>query len=139
VKRTYDPRKVKRHRSYTVESLSQCLGVQPNTVRQWIKKHGLPTLPDTYPVLMHWEETREWLITWQASRRWKCGPDEMPCLTCKAGRKIKDGTFWIEPSNTMKITLHGDCVGCGKTLNRFDVKGNEAGLEAKFTFRSDTY
>ena len=138
MKRTYDPRKVKRHRSYTVESLARLLGVTPNTVRQWIKKHGLPTLPDTYPVLMHWKDIREWLIKWQDSRRWTCAPDEMSCFTCKAGRKIKDGTFWIEASNTLKITLHGDCVVCGKTLNRFDVASNKAALEAKFTSNPDS-
>ena len=137
--RTYDPRKVKRHRSYTVESLAQCLDVQPNTVRQWIKHHGLPTLPDTYPVLMHWTDIRKWITIRQESRRWKLAPDEMSCFSCNASRKIKIGTFWIEPSDTMKIIVHGDCVECGKTLNRFDVKGNEAGLEAKFTFRPDIY
>jgi len=118
MKRTYDPRKVKRHRSYTVESLAKLYGVSPNTVRQWIKKHGLPTIPDTYPVLMHWREIRDWLTKRQANRKWTCGSDEMSCFTCKGPRKIRRGTLEIIQNNTTKVMLRGDCVDCDRRLNR---------------------
>lgn len=118
MKRTYDPRKVKRHRSYTVKSLAKLYGVGPNTVRQWIKKHGLPVIEGSYPTLMHWAEIRSWMIAWQAARKWTCGADEMPCLKCQGPRKVKAGTFHITKSNKATLLMRGDCETCGKPMNR---------------------
>ena len=122
MKRTYDPRKVKRHRSYTVQTLANIYGIKPNTVRQWIKKHDFPVIEGSYPALMHWEEIRKWMTTWQAARRWTCKPNQMSCLKCQGPTEVRDGSFWVELSNGIKITLHGDCVECGKTLNSFSTR-----------------
>lgn len=130
MKRTYDPRKVKRHRSYTVQELAQLYEVGPNTIRQWIKKHGLPVIADTYPTLIHWEAFRTWLIDWQAARKWTCAHDEMSCLKCQRGRKVKSGTFSITESNKASLMMHGDCKTCGKPMNRTT---SQAKLEANKT------
>ena len=118
MKRTYDPRKVKRHRSYTVKRLAKLYDVQPNTVRQWIKKHDLPVIEGSYPVLMHWQDIREWMTDWQAARKWTCADDEMSCFTCNGPRKIKPGTFKITQDNTKKVMVQGDCEICGQRINR---------------------
>ncbi len=118
MKRNYDPRKVKRYRSYTVQELAELYEVGPNTVRQWIKKHGLPVIEGTYPTLIHWEAFRNWMIAWQAARKWTCAPDEMSCLKCQGGRRIKAGTFRVTQTNQASFMLHGDCETCGKPIKR---------------------
>ena len=118
MKRTYDPRKVKRHRSYSVKRLAKLYGVQPNTVRQWIKKHDLPVIEGTYPPLMHWKDIRVWITEWQAARKWTCADDEMSCFTCNGPRKIKYGSFSITQKNSKKVMVHGDCEVCGQSMNR---------------------
>ena len=118
MKRTYDPRRIKRNRSYTVQRLAKLYGVQPNTVRQWIKKHGLPVLEGSYPTLMHWQDIRDWMTAWQAARKWTCAPDEMSCFSCQGPRKVKAGTFRIEASNKNTFMLHGQCETCDGPMNR---------------------
>jgi len=112
-----DPRKIKRHRSYTVKKLSKLYGVHPNTVRSWIKNEGLPTLDGGREVLMHWSAIREWIIARNAKQKWApANSNEMPCMTCKAHKPIKVGTFKVTLGNTRKITLHGECTGCGRLI-----------------------
>ena len=118
MKRTYDPRKVKRHRSYTVQELAELYEVGPNTVRQWIKKQGLPVIEGTYPALLHCEAIRTWMIAWQAARKWTCAADEMSCLKCRSGRKVIAGTFRVIQTNQVSFMLHGDCETCGRPMNR---------------------
>lgn len=132
MKRTYDPYAVKRHRSYTVLSLAKLYGVGPNTVRQWIKKHGLPVMEDSYPVMMHWAEIRKWMIAWQAARKWTCAADEMSCFKCRGPRKVKVGTFRVTASNKALIMLHGDCEECGKPMNRATSQAKLAASKAAF-------
>lgn len=128
-----DWRKVKRHRSYTVKQLAALYGVHVNTVRSWIRNEGLPTLGDGHEVLMHWSAIRDWIIARNESRKWTpTNPDEMPCLTCKAHKPIKAGTFTVAMGNTRKVTLHGECVGCGRSIQRFDVRGNLDAIRQAF-------
>ena len=114
--RNYDPRKVKRYRSYTVQELAELYGVGPNTVRQWIKKHGLPVIEGTYPTLIHWEAFRTWMIAWLAARKWTCEDNELSCLSCQSGRKVKAGTFQVTQTNQESFMLHGECEVCGKPM-----------------------
>ncbi len=139
MKRTYDPRKVKRHRSYTVQDLAELYGVGPNTVRQWIKKHGLPVIEGTYPILMHCEAIRSWMIEWQAARKWTNGPDKMSCFSCGGPRRIKLGTFRIAESNKANLMLHGDCETCGKPLNRATSRAKLEADRANFTQKSQPH
>ena len=133
MKRTYDPLKVKRHRSYTVKDLAELYGVGPNTVRQWIKKHGLPVIEGSYPVMMHWTDIREWITVRQAARKWKCEANEMSCLKCRRGRKIKAGTFRVTDGDKPTPMLQGDCETCGKPLNRSSSQAKLESDIAKFT------
>ena len=118
MKRNYNPLKVKRHRSYTVQELAELYDVGPNTVRQWIKKHGLPVIEGTYPTLIHWKAFRTWLTAWQAARKWTCAKNEMPCLKCQSGRKVMAGTFRVTQTNEASFMFHGECKTCGKSLKR---------------------
>lgn len=133
MKRSYDPRKVKRHRSYTVQDLAELYGVGTRTVRQWIKLHGLPVLEGSYPVMMHWLDIRNWMKAWQAARKWTCAADEMSCLKCRGPRKVKAGTFRVAKSNKATLMLHGDCETCGKPMNRATSREKLEADKANFT------
>ncbi len=50
-KRHPNHRRVKIHRSYTVEEIASLFGVHKNTVREWVKA-GLPTCDDKRPMLI---------------------------------------------------------------------------------------
>lgn len=136
MKRNYDPRKVKHHRSYTVKRLAELYSVTPNTVRQWIKKHGLPVIEGSYPALMHWKAIREWMTAWQAARKWTCGADEMPCLKCKGPRRVRAGSFIVTQRNTAKVMLKGKCEICGTPMNRSSSQAKLEADTANFTQNS---
>jgi len=139
MKRTYDPRKVKRYRSYTVKDLAELYGVGPNTVRQWIKKHSLPVLEGSYPVLIYWTDIREWLTARQAARKWTCGADEMSCFKCQGPRRVKAGTFRVVNSNSVTPTLKGDCDTCGSAMNRATSQAKLKADIANFTPKGPTH
>ena len=131
MKRTYHVRRIKSNRSYTVGQLADLFEVGQATIREWIKQ-GLPTIDDHHRKMMHGPAIRDWLRERQAARRWKCGPNELPCFGCKGPRKIEPGSFKIVTGNTLKIRIEGTCISCGQTIGRGDVKTNQAALEQQF-------
>ncbi len=131
MQRTYKTRRIKSNRSYTVSQLAELVEVGPRTVHAWIKK-GLPVIDDRHQKMMHGPAIRDWLNERQASRRWACGPDELPCFGCNGPRKIKPGSFKINKTNTLKIRIEGECITCGQTIGRGDVVANQAALEMRF-------
>ncbi|MBL4616924.1 MAG: helix-turn-helix domain-containing protein [Robiginitomaculum sp.] len=135
MQRKYDYRRVKANRPYTVETLAELYGVKRTTVRDWIKKHGLANaiIDEKRPMLLKGVLIRLWMKDWQARRKSTCGEREIYCVACQRPQKIKPGTFRIHTSNTEKITVQGVCYGCNRTLNRFDVKANQAVLERHFS------
>lgn len=139
MKRTYNPLKVKRHRSYTVKDLAELFSVGCNTVRQWIKKHGLPIIKGSYPVMMFWVDIREWLTARQAARKWTCGADEMSCFKCRGPRKVKAGTFRVAKSNSVTPTLKGNCDTCGRSMNRATSQAKLGADIANFTPNGPTH
>lgn len=132
--RKYDPRKIKSNRSYTVDDLAALYDLHVHTVRVWIKEHGLSIalIDDRRPQALYGVKVKAWMAKWQASRKSKCSPGEMYCLSCKSPTEITPGSFRIVPSNTQKITAQGECGVCGRTLNRFDVRANIPALEREF-------
>lgn len=134
MKRRYDTRKIKGNRCYSVADLAAVFNVHPATVRAWLRNEGLSValIDQKRPQMMRGSEIRIWLKERQDKGRWKCADNEMSCLGCKGPRRIKTGTFRIIPSNSQKIMVQGDCVDCGRTLNRFDVVANRHKLIHRF-------
>ncbi|MEL6112728.1 MAG: helix-turn-helix domain-containing protein [Pseudomonadota bacterium] len=132
MKRTYDVRRIKSNRSYSVPDLARLLNVNERTVYGWIKQ-GLPVIDNHHRKMVHGPTARDWLKAKQVARRWTCGPGELPCFKCKGPRAIKPGSFNIVTNNTLKIRVVGTCSACGKTIGRGDVTANRAALEQQFT------
>lgn len=131
MQRTYDTRRIKSNRSYTVSQLAELLDVSSRTVHDWTRQ-GLPVIDDHHRKMMHGPAIREWLNKRQAARRWPCGPGQLPCFGCKGPRGIKSGTFKVKSGNTLKIRIEGQCIECGRTIGRGDVKANLTSLEREF-------
>jgi len=50
VRRAPDPRRLKKHRSYTIEEVARLFGCHRNTIRHW-QKHGLKPVDGKRPVV----------------------------------------------------------------------------------------
>jgi hypothetical protein len=129
--RTYDPRRAKSNRSYTLLQIAELFDIHIATVRAWVKA-GLPLIDSQRPFMVHGLVLRQWLSERQDARKWPKAPDTLPCFTCSAPRRIKAGTFNIKSSNTDKIRVEGQCEICGKVIGRGDVRANMARLERQF-------
>src|SRR5215831_629581 len=76
-------RRVKIHRSYTVEEITRLFGNHKNTVRAWIKA-GLPTSDEKRPILILGSDLAAFLRDRRASKKQPCGPCEIYCVRCRA-------------------------------------------------------
>ena len=74
-------RKVKKHRSYTVDEAARCLSVHKGTIRRYIKV-GLPTLDDQRPLLILGVDLIAFLKC-QTPEKQKCALHECFCLKCR--------------------------------------------------------
>jgi len=77
-----DLRRVKIHRSYTIDEIARATGVHKTTVRQWIKK-GLPTIDGRRPALMLGSEVKRFHETLRGARKRPCAPGQMYCFKCR--------------------------------------------------------
>lgn len=134
VTQRYDWQRIKTNRPYTLEGLAALYSLHPATVRRWIKHGGLSVavIDQTRPMLLSGAETRLWMKAQQDNRRQECGPSEMYCVGCKSPQTVAPETVQIIAQKPPKITLTGDCGGCGRTLRRFDTEANRNALTDSF-------
>ena len=124
-KRYPNPRKVKIHRNYTVEEVSDLLGVHKNTVRQWVKRR-LPVLDDRRPMLILGPDLAAFLQTQRTRNKRKCQPGEMYCLRCRTPKSPAFNEAEYQHKTESLGNLFGLCPDCGAGMNR---KVNPAKLE----------
>ena len=79
-----NPRRVKRHRNYTIEEAARALGVAKATVRNWIAK-GLPILKDQRPFLILGGDLIAYLEA-SAPKKQSCQPHQCFCFRCRCPR-----------------------------------------------------
>jgi excisionase family DNA binding protein len=116
-KRHPNPRRVKIHRSYTVEEVARLLEVHKNTVRQWIKR-GLPTLEDRRPKLILGPDLAAFLKAKRTKNKKKCKPGEMYCLRCRVPKHPALNMAEYQPKTETLGNLFGICPDCGAGMNR---------------------
>ena len=81
-----NPRRVKVHRSYTVEEVARLFGVHKTTVRGWLKA-GLPRIDGRRPILILGRELAGFLHARRDRRRQRCRSGELYCFRCRAPRR----------------------------------------------------
>lgn len=132
-----NPRLAKIHRSYTVEEVARLYGVHRNTVRQWIKRDGLPVCDDGRPVLILGGELAAFLTRKRTRNKRPCKPGEIYCVRCRGPQSPALGMADFEPLTATGGNLIGLCPKCDgmmyRRVNRARLTTVAGNLEVRFT------
>ena len=112
-----NPRSIRAARTYTIEEAAEALGVSPGTIRGWVKA-GLPIMASKRPFLILGDAMRRFVEQRRATSKVTLQPDQLYCLSCKAGRQPMGLMIDVLPQTTKTARLVGLCDVCGGTCNR---------------------
>lgn len=112
-----NPRAIKAARTYTVEEAAIALGVSIGTIRSWVKS-GLPLMRSQRPFLILGDALRGFLEGRAKAAKAPLQPDQLYCLSCKAGRSPMGLMVDCIPQTPKTARLLGLCEVCGGTCNR---------------------
>ncbi|WLE95204.1 MAG: helix-turn-helix domain-containing protein [Candidatus Electrothrix communis] len=116
-KRHPNPRRVKKHRSYTVEEVAELFGVHKNTVRNWIKT-GLSVIDSKRPMLIFGQELANFLEAKRTKNKRPCKPGEMYCVKCRTPKFPAEDMAEYFPDTEKVGNLQAICPDCGTMMNR---------------------
>ena len=112
-----NPRSIRAARTYTIEEAAEALGVSTGTIRGWVKA-GLPIMASKRPFLILGDALRRFVEQRRATLKVTLKPDQLYCLSCKAGRQPMGLMIDVLPQTTKTARLVGLCDVCGGTCNR---------------------
>lgn len=112
-----NPRSIRAARTYTIEEAAEALGVSTGTIRGWVKT-GLPIMASKRPFLILGDAMRRFVEQRRATSKVTLQPDQLYCLSCKAGRQPMGLMIDVLPQTTKTARLVGLCDVCGGTCNR---------------------
>jgi hypothetical protein len=112
-----NPRRVKVHRSYTVEEVARLYGAHKNTVKNWLKE-GLPKVDDRRPILILGRHLASFVHARRQFRRQRCGAGEFFCFKCRKPRRSMADSAEYLPSTVAAGNLRGTCADCGTRMYR---------------------
>jgi len=115
--RNHNYRRLKIHRTYTVEEMASLLGVHRNSIRRWLKS-GLAAIDEKRPILVKGDVLLAFFKASRTERRSSCKPGELYCLRCRAPRKPVDSKVVYQSFTFYRGNLLGTCATCGACLNR---------------------
>jgi hypothetical protein len=111
-----DPRRIKIHRSYTIEELARTLLCHKNSVRKWLRE-GLSALDDgKRPILIHGAVARVYLEERRRTAKRKCRVDELFCLRCRIPRPATIDSLVLRSTPHGSAMLSGTCAECGTQM-----------------------
>src|SRR5438045_744144 len=110
-------RRVKMHRSYTVEEIARLFVCHKNTVRQWVKT-GLPTCDDRRPTLIRGRDLMVFLKTCRTKNKRTCKPGEIYCVRCRAPKYPAGGMAEYQIVTEKIGNLLAICPNCDCWINR---------------------
>lgn len=128
-----DPRRIKRHRVYTVAEAAEALGLHRQTVLRWIKAGGLVAERARKPWLIAGEDLKAFLGERRRVGKCRLALPQLYCLGCRVAR-VPDGRladFTLRSLGAGMLT--GLCPDCGalmhKAVRRVDLEAIRAQLE----------
>jgi hypothetical protein len=104
-------RRVKIHRTYTVDEAARLFEVHTNTVRGWIKS-GLPTVDDRRPILILGRDLVRFLFNRRQRTRQRCRPGQLYCFRCRAPKSPAARMADYMPITAASGNLRGLCPDC---------------------------
>ena len=116
-KRHPNHRRVKVHRSYTVEEIAGLFGIHKNTVRAWVKA-GLPTCDNKRPVLILGRDLIAFLQACRAKNKQPCRPGEIYCVRCRSPKSPAGDMADYLPVTETIGNLIAICPDCNSIMNR---------------------
>ena len=115
--KSYNPRRAKLHRSYTVAEVAALFGVTRAAVRAWLKA-GLPAIKTSGPLLVHGADAQAFLVHRQSVRRRTCAAGSIYCLKCREPRAPDPATLVVVLLKATSGNVRGQCSICGSGMNR---------------------
>ena len=114
----FNPNRIKINSSYTVKDISEVLGVNPKTVRNWIRV-GLPVIDDKRPLLIQGADLKLYLKQKYKTYLHNCELNQMFCMKCKEPKEpnVESIHFIAKPAGMARMT--GCCGECGIRSNKF--------------------
>jgi hypothetical protein len=116
-KRAPNPRRVKIHRSYSVDDVAQLFGCHRNTIRHW-QKHGLKPIDGRRLVVFEGNTLAAFLDARRQARRRRLKPGEIYCLPCRAPKEPAGNMAEYVPLTDPRGNLRGICPTCGRLIHR---------------------
>ena len=127
-----NPKRVKIHRSYSVEEAAGLLNAHKNSIRAWLK-NGLAAIDDRRPALIHGQVLADFLRARRQKARRRCAPGEIYCVRCRAPKRPAADMADYIPITAGSGNLRGICPSCEALIHRRvtlakidDAKGNLA-------------
>jgi len=106
---------VKIHRNYSVEDISNLLGVHKNTVRDWFKK-GLEAIDNNKPALVLGSVLKRFLKKRREANKKACKDDEIYCMRCRLPRKPAENKTDFRLINQNVGCLSAPCPVCQSVM-----------------------
>ena len=131
--RRYNPRLIRKRRTYTTKEIAALFGMHIRSVLQWIARQGLSPIEGSgNPYLIYGEVLYDFLTKKRQKHKCSLQKDEFYCLKCKCGRKGLPAKFSITKTETkmgskgkFKEIRTSKCEVCGIKLYRFSTYQQE--------------
>jgi excisionase family DNA binding protein len=111
-----DRRRVKIHRSYTVDEAARTLGTTKQTVRRWLK-NGLAATDARKPALIRGADLAEYLKA-RIKPKQSCPPGHCYCVKCKSSNEPAGGMAEYIVITATSGNLRGLCPICDSLMHR---------------------
>jgi MerR HTH family regulatory protein len=129
-RRTPNPRRVKIHRSYSVDEAAQLFGCHRNTIRHW-EKQGLKRVDGKRPVVFEGLTLSAFLEARRRARRRCLNPGEIYCLPCRAPKEPAGNMAEYVALSDARGNLRGICPTCGRLIHRVVSRAKIEGIGGK--------
>lgn len=129
-----DIRRIKIHRTYTVEDLARLTGCHKGTVRRWIAD-GLQPVDQHRPLIVSGHEAKRFLSQRRAARKRPCAPGEFYCFGCREPRKPADGMVDCRSVGGTSVNLQALCPACATVMHKRVSSDRLSAIERIFDVR----